>query len=277
MKLRFIAEIGINHNGDLKLALQMIKAAKEAGADAVKFQKRDIDTVYTGEFLDSARESQWGTTQREQKEGLEFGVHEYEEMDKFCEVLGIPWFASAWDMKSLEFLDTWNTPYNKIASAMLEHYEFVEAVARQGKETFISTGMATYPMIRQAINKFQYHNCPLVLLHCVSEYPCPVHLCNVSMVQAYREMYPDISVGYSGHEVGLMPSILAVSYGASVIERHVTTDRSLYGSDQSASLEPLGLKRLIEYSREVIAAKGSGFKIITKNEAVNAEKLKYYL
>jgi len=271
----FIAEIGINHNGDLNLAKQLIDLAAEEGCDAVKFQKRDIDTVYTKEFLDSYRESLWGSTQRDQKRGLEFGYKEYKQIDTYCKLRGISWFGSAWDVKSLRFLNQFGVPYNKVASAMITNVDFLKQVARLQKFTFISTGMCEGRDIDKAVEIFSDHKCPFVLMHCVSTYPCPNEDCNVQMVKTLYDTY-GCEVGYSGHEHGINPSVLAVALGATVIERHITLDRSMYGSDQSASLERDGLHRLIRDCNDVKGILGDGVKRFGEKEQNVASKLRYW-
>lgn len=270
-----IAEAGINHNGDIRIATQLIEMAKRCGADAVKFQKRDIDTVYTKEFLDSARESPWGTTQRHQKEGLEFGLDEYREIDRVCKLNGIPWFASAWDLKSQEFLRQFDLPYNKVASAMLTHKPLLEMIAEERKFTFISTGMSNYAQIYDAIAVFDRYDTPICLMHCVSLYPCPDKYCNILAMKALQEHFGR-SIGYSGHELGILPSVLAVAYGADAIERHVTIDRGMYGSDQGASLEERGLHLLVRDCRGVYEMLGTGVKTIVPEEEQVALKLRYW-
>jgi N-acetylneuraminate synthase len=271
-----IGEIGINHSGNLCIAKKLIAAAHFAGADAVKFQKRDIDTVYTPEFLAEPRKSPWGNTQRAQKEGLEFGLDEYIEIDEYCKSLGIPWFASAWDLKSLAFLDAFDLPFNKIAGAMLSHKEFCEAVADQGKHTFISTGLSDEKTIQDRITLFDFMGCPYTLMHCIGAYPCPpaeLRLQYLHWLEQYQK-----PIGYSGHEVGLTPTLAAVAMGAVVVERHLTLDRSSYGSDQAASIEPFGFKRLVDDIREIEAARGMGFepRQIWDIEKPVAAKLKYW-
>jgi N-acetylneuraminate synthase len=271
-----IAEIGINHSGSVDLAKKLISAAHFAGADAVKFQKRDIDTVYTKAFLDSPRESPWGSTQRAQKEGLEFGVDEYDEIDAFCHDLGVPWFASAWDLHSLDFLKPYNCKYNKVASAMLTHAEFIEAVAMERKPTFISTGMATETMVKEVIKVFTREQCPFTLMHTISVYPCPpreLRLQYLEWLKRYNQ-----PIGYSGHEVGLSPTLAAVALGAVAVERHITLDRSMYGSDQSASVEPFGFKRMVDAIREIEEAMEGGYgpRQIWDIEKIVASKLRYW-
>ena len=270
-----ICEVGINHNGDINIAKQLIKMAKDCGADLVKFQKRDINIVYTQEFLDSPRESPWGTTQRHQKEGLEFGKDEYDEIDRYCKELGIPWFASAWDLESQKFLRQYDLKFNKIASAMLTYEPLLDMVASEGKHTFISTGMSTYKDIDNAVEIFKKYGTPYTLLHCVSTYPCEDEDCNLLMIQALGDRYR-CPIGYSGHERGILPSVLAVSLGATVIERHITCDRTSYGSDQSASLERRGLELMIRDCRDVWKMLGDGDKKISDKEKNIAKKLRYF-
>ena len=270
-----IAEIGINHNGSVEIAKKLIDMAKECGADAVKFQKRTIDIVYTKELLDSSRQSPWGTTQRAQKEGLEFGKKEYDEINKYCKEKGIYWFASAWDEKSQEFLRQYNLPFNKIASAMLTHKKLLEMVAEEKKHTFISTGMSSFEQIDRVVNVFKKNACHYTLMHCVSVYPCPDEWCNLKMVEVLKERY-GCPVGYSGHEIGPFPSVLAVTLGAVAIERHITLDRSMYGSDQSASLEKRGLELVVRDTRGVGKILGNGEKVIIPEEEKVAYKLRYF-
>jgi N-acetylneuraminate synthase len=274
-ELLIIAEIGINANGDVDVAKKLIDMAKECGCDAVKFQKRTINTVYTQEFLDSPRESPWGRTQRLQKEGLEFSGYEYCEIADHCKAVGIDWFASAWDIKSQEFLKRYDTPYNKIASAMLTHIPLVEMVADEGKPTFISTGMSTYEQIDRAVSIFRVKECPYTLMHTVSTYPCKDEDCNIGMVARLKELYK-CPVGYSGHETGIIPSVLAVLCGAVAIERHITLDRTMYGSDQAASLEKHGLELLVRDSRSVKAIMGDGVKKIIEAERKTEKSLRYF-
>lgn len=271
-----IAEIGINHNGDVSIAKRLIDMAKNAGCDAVKFQKRAIDIVYPKELLDSPRESPWGTTQREQKEALEFGKEEYNEIDAYCRGIGIDWFASAWDVPSQLFLRQYNLKYNKIASAMLKHRELLEAVAKEYKPTFISTGMSTYEDIDAAIEIFRHYDCPFILMHCISEYPALEHILNLRCILELRRRY-NCPVGYSGHEVTMVPGVLAAMMGVVAIERHITLDRAMYGSDQAASLEKRGLELLVSYIRTIPIVIGDGIKRITPVELASAKKLRYYL
>ncbi len=271
-----IAEIGINHNGSLEITRRLIDMAKAAGCDAVKFQKRTVDLVYTKELLDSPRDSPWGTTQRAQKEGLEFGKAEYDEIDAYCRQAQIDWFASAWDVPSQLFLRQYHLKYNKIASPMIAHQKVLEAVAEERKPTFISTGMSSHEQIDDAVEIFKRHDCPFVLMHCVSEYPAPEVSLNLRCMVELRQRY-GCPVGYSGHEVTMVPGVVAATMGAVAVERHITLDRAMYGSDQAASLEKRGLEMLVGYIRTIPLVLGDGVKRITPTEEANARKLRYYL
>jgi len=270
-----IGEVGINHNGDVGIAKRLIDMAKNAGCDAVKFQKRTIDIVYSQEYLDSPRESPWGITQREQKEALEFGKEEYDEIDAYCQEVGIDWFASAWDVPSQLFLHQYNLKYNKIASPMITHRELLEMVAEERKPTFISTGMSTYEQIDQAVEIFRRRDCPFVLMHCISEYPAAESILNLRCINTLRARY-GCPVGYSGHEVTMIPGVLAAMMGAVAVERHITLDRAMYGSDQAASLEKRGLELVVNYIRKISIVMGDGVKRITMAEETNARKLRYW-
>ncbi len=268
-----IAEIGINHNGALEIAKKLIDGAVDAGCNAVKFQKRTIEDVYTPEELDVPRESPWGTTNREQKNGLEFSEREYDEINHYCKNLGIEWLASAWDLKSQEFLQKYDLRYNKVASAMLTHKELLIAIAQEGKHTFISTGMSTLKQIAAAVALFEEHDCPYELMHCNSTYPLNEMDANLNVMKTLRDRF-DCSVGYSGHEVGIIICVGAVALGATSIERHITLDRSMYGSDQAASIELGGLIRMVRYIRTIETAMGTPEKIVTDKEKQIASKLR---
>jgi N-acetylneuraminate synthase len=278
MKIPYlIGEIGINHNGDLNLAKKLIDNCKNAGFDSVKFQKRTIDLVYASSFLDSSRKSPWGTTQRDQKEGLEFNEIEYNEIDSYCKKQSIEWFASAWDIQSLIFLKKYNLKYNKIASAMIVDKNFLEKVAEEKKHTFISTGMSTTQNIDDAVNIFKKYSCPFELMHCVSTYPMKPKDANLLTIQKLKERY-NCDVGYSGHENGVAISLAAYSLGITSLERHVTLDRTMYGSDQAASLEMTGMKNLVDSIKKMHLAYGTdklGF--ITKEEEEIAKKLREHI
>jgi N-acetylneuraminate synthase len=272
-KVFVIAEIGINHNGDMKIAKELIDGSVYAGCDAVKFQKRTIDLVYSKEYLESLRESPWGKTQREQKEGLEFGKKEYDEIDKYCREKGIEWFASAWDIESQKFLRQYNLRYNKIASAMLTNIDLLKEVASEKKYTFISTGMSTMEEIDAAFELFKGYNCPFEIMHCNSTYPMKNEDANLKMIHTLRARY-NCKVGYSGHEVGRIVTTSAVSLGATSIERHITLDRAMYGSDQAASIEIVELFRLVTDIRTIEKALGTGEKVFTEAEKQVREKLR---
>jgi N-acetylneuraminate synthase len=267
------AEIGINHNGDMSLAKKLIDVAYVAGCDAVKFQKRDIDLVYAKEFLDSPRQSPWGDTQRAQKEGIEFSEAEYDEIDTYCKEKGIDWFASSWDVKSQKFLRKYNLKYNKIASAMLTRRDILEEVAAERRYTFISTGMSYYKEIDEAIDIFKKHDCPFELMHTNSTYPMKDEDANLLVMENLRKKY-GCKVGYSGHEEGTLVSIAAVALGAASIERHITVDRNMYGSDQRASIEPFELCRLVRDIRVVERALGDGEKVLSDAELAIRRKLR---
>ena len=250
-----IAEIGINHNGDIKIAKQLISNAKESGFDAVKFQKRTIDVVYDKKTLDTFRESPWGKTTREQKMGLEFEKPQYDEIDKYCKELNIDWFASAWDVQSLEFLDNYNLKYHKIASAMIIDNHFLNEVSKRKIHTFISTGMSTKDDIDNAVNIFRENNCSFELMHCVSTYPMKPEDANLITINQLKKEY-NCDVGYSGHENGVSVSIAATMFDITSLERHITLDRAMYGSDQSASLELSGMIHLTEQIKKNLIAIG---------------------
>ena len=260
----------------MSICKELIDVAVDAGCDAVKFQKRDIDQVYTQDFLDSPRESPWGCTQRSQKEGLEFDEDEYKEIAVYCSSKGIQWFASAWDTKSQAFLRKFNCKYNKIASAMIVHKDLLEMVAEEGKHTFISTGMSTYDNIQAAVDIFNAAGCPFELMHTVSTYPMKDEDANLKLINTLRSRY-GCKVGYSGHEVGLAISYAAAALGITSLERHITLDRAMYGSDQSASVEPSGLRQLVGGIRKIEKAMGDGEKRIIDAEVPIARKLREHL
>lgn len=268
-----IGEIGINHNGDLDIARKLIKSAKEAGCDAVKFQKRNIDVVYTPEYLESYRESPWGTTERAQKEGLEFNFQDYCEIDKMCKVYEIEWFASAWDISSQEFLNRFNCKYNKVASAMLTNMKLINMVANEGKKTYISTGMSTLEEIDAAVAVFKEKGCPFELMHCNSTYPMKEEDANLKVMDLLKERY-GCKVGYSGHEKGYFVSICAAAHGASAIERHITLDKTMYGSDQKSSIDIEELTQMILLIRRWDTISGSGKKNLSESEKVVRVKLR---
>ena len=272
-----IAEIGINHNGDVSIAKKLIKNSKDSGFDAVKFQKRTIDIVYDKKTLDTPRESPWGKTTREQKFGLEFEKTEYDEIDRYCKELNIDWFASAWDSKSLEFLDNYNLKYHKVASAMIIDKELLNNIAKRKKHTFISTGMSTKKNIDEAVNIFKKNNCSYELMHCVSTYPMKAEDANLVTINQLKNEYK-CNVGYSGHENGVVVSIAAVMLGISSLERHVTLDRTMYGSDQAASIELSGMKNLCEGIDKALLALGKpSLGKIIDDEIPIAKKLRAHI
>ena len=274
MSLFLIAEIGINHNGDLSIAKQLIDAAAEAGFDAVKFQKRTVDVVYTSEFLDAPRESQWGTTQRHQKEGLEFSADDYREIDAYCKKKGIQWTASAWDMDAQIFLKQFNCTFNKVASPMLGHMPLLKLIASEGKRTYISTGMSTIEEIDAVVKIFRDANCPFELMHCNSTYPMKEEDANLRCIPMLKERY-SCDVGYSGHESSLIKvCTTAVALGATSLERHITLDRAMYGSDQAASIEAHSLGDFAETVRAISGILGTGIKNLSDTELKTREKLR---
>jgi N-acetylneuraminate synthase len=274
-KIYIIAEIGINHNGDIKIAKQLIDLAKEAGCDAVKFQKRTIDIVYPAAVLATPRESPWGTTTRQQKEGLEFGLAAYKEIDAYCRAKQIDWFASAWDVESQRFLRQFNCPHNKVASAMITNREFLQSVAEEQRHAFVSTGMSEFTDIDSAVGILQKANCPITLMHTVSTYPSKEEELNLRCIETLKKRY-GLPVGYSGHEVSPIPSIIAAGLGVSAIERHITLDRAMYGSDQAASLEKRGLEILVGGVRTAEVCLGTGEKAFGEAERGVAKKLRYW-
>lgn len=268
-----IAEVGINHNGDINIAKQLIDEAVSCGCDAVKFQKRTIEKVYSKPDLDRPRESPWGTTNREQKMGLEFSEEEYDQIDEYCREKGIEWFASAWDVDSQVFLRKYNLNYNKVASPMLTHRELLTAIASERKHTFISTGMSTLEEIEKAVEIFRDFNCPFELMHCNSTYPLKEEDINLSLIEFLRTEFKT-NVGYSGHETGIIACVAATALGATSIERHITLDRAMYGSDQAASLEIAGLRKMVQYIRAVEKCIGKPEKFVHDTELASLKKLR---
>ena len=272
-----IAEIGINHNGDIKIAKKLIDIAVLAGCDAVKFQKRTIEKVYSKDVLDSPRESPWGVTTREQKLGLEFSFKDYGLIDKYCKLKKIDWFVSCWDIESQIKMRKFKTKFNKVASAMLIHDKLLNEIAKERKHTFISTGMSTMKQISNAVKIFKKHKCPFELMHSHSAYPMKDNEANLLLIQTLKKKFK-CNVGYSGHEVGSYNICLpAVMLGATTIERHLTIDRTMYGSDQAASLEPVGMFRLVRDIRLVDKILGDGKKSIWKSEEPAMKKLREIL
>jgi len=274
MNVFLIAEIGINHNGDLSIAKKLIDSAAQAGFDAVKFQKRNIEKVYTVEFLDSPRESPWGKTQRDQKKGLEFEKKEYDEINDYCKSKKILWTASAWDLDSQNFLRQYNLSFNKIASPMNTNYSLLKEVAKEKKKTFISTGMSTIEEIDKAVKIFEEKNCEYELMHCNSTYPMNDEDANLRCIETLKKRYK-CNVGYSGHETSLIKvSLAAALLGATSIERHITLDRAMYGSDQAASISAEVLKNFVESIKSVEKLLGDGVKKVFDGELAARKKLK---
>ncbi|MEW6657708.1 MAG: N-acetylneuraminate synthase family protein [Thermodesulfobacteriota bacterium] len=266
-----IAEIGINHNGDVEIAKKLISAAVGAGCDAVKFQKRTVDIVYTPEELAKPRENPFGPTNGDLKRGLEFGQAEYAEIDRFCQGLGILWFASCWDEGSVDFIARFDPPCYKIASASLTDDALLRHHRRQGKPIILSTGMSTLEQIDHAVEVLGKDG--LVLMHTTSTYPSKIEELNLRVIPALKARY-DLPVGYSGHEVGIYPTLVAMVLGACAVERHITLDRAMWGSDQAASVEPHGIARLVKDIRAAELALGDGVKKVYDSEKPIIQKLR---
>lgn len=266
-----IAEIGINHNGSLNNAKKLIKMAYNSGCDAVKFQKRTVDKVYTKEELQKERESIFGTTNGDLKRGLEFGFKEYEQIDKYCRELGILWFASCWDVESVDFIEQFNVCAHKIASACITDFELLEKIKKTKKPILISTGMSTQEQIDKAVDFLGEDN--LIIFHCTSTYPTSNNEINLNYIKTLREKY-SCPIGFSGHERGIMPSTVAASMGANAIERHITLDRAMWGTDQAASLEMQGLSKLVRDIRELKEVMGDGVKKVYPSEIPIIKKLR---
>ena len=266
-----IAEIGINHNGSVDLAKKMIDEAVMAGCDAVKFQKRTVTKVYTPQELDVYRPNYYGSTNRDLKLGLELSFEDYQEIDKYCKSKKIMWFASCWDIESVDFIEQFDVPCHKVASAMLTDDEFLLYLKRLNKPILLSTGMSTMEEIRHAVSILGEDN--LVLYHCTSTYPTDHKEINLKVIEELKKEF-SCPIGYSGHEKGLLPSILSVQLGAASVERHITIDRTLWGSDQAASLEPEGLRRMVRDIREVKTIMGDGKKVVYDSEIPVRKKLR---
>ena len=272
-----VAEVGINHNGSIDIAKKLIDIAASAGCDAVKFQKRNVDKVYSKELLAQPRESPWGNTQRDQKLGLEFSEKQFQIIDKYCSKKKIPWYLSCWDVGSQIQMQKFKTKYNKVASAMLVHTKLLETIAKEEKYTFISTGMSTMKDIENAVEIFKKFKCPFELMHSHSAYPMPINEANLKMIQTLQKEF-GCKVGYSGHESGAyLLCVAAVLLGATSIERHITLDRTMYGSDQAASLEPEGLFRMVRDIRNIDKILGDGKKKIWDSEIPAMKKLREIL
>lgn len=268
------AEIGINHSGSLEIAKKLIDAAVFAGADAVKFQKRTVDVVYSAEELAKPRESPWGETNGDQKRGLEFGQEQYEQIDAYCREKKIIWYASPWDMDSVSFLEDFNIPVYKIASACVTDLELVRRIGMTGKPVIMSTGMSTIEEIGRAVSLLETFTDEIALMACVSTYPAKIEELDLKRIWRLKALWPHLEIGYSGHEVGLATSIAAVALGAKLLERHITLDRSMYGSDQAASVEPIGFFRLVRDIRDNEKAMGNGELGVSEREKPILEKLR---
>ena len=268
-----IAEIGINHNGDLEIAKKLIDEAVKAGFDAVKFQKRTVKIVFTPEELARPRDSVFGNTNGDLKFGLEFDRSDFIEIDKHCKKSGIDWFASPWDNESLEFLQDFDVVAHKVASACLTDKELLKGMKATGKPVFLSTGMSNLDQIKTAVGLLDPEN--TILMHAVSVYPAKQEQLHLSWIADLKKNFPNYPIGYSGHEAGVMPSVIAVAkYGAVCVERHITLDRAMWGSDQSASLEPEGMERVVKYIRSIPIVSGGGNKQVLSEEVPILEKLR---
>jgi len=266
-----VAEIGINHNGSLDLAKKLIDVAIESGCDAVKFQKRTVEVVYSTEELALLRESPFGSTNGDLKRALEFGEKEYTEIDRYCRKLGIDWMASCWDENSVDFMEQFNPPCYKIASASLTDDQLLQHHRNYERPIILSTGMSTEEQIQHAVGVLGSDQ--LILLHCTSTYPAAAEELNLRVIETLKRTFP-VPVGYSGHESSFLPTFAAVMMGANVIERHITLDRAMWGSDQAASLEPAAFERLIKYVRELDVILGDGIKKVYDSELPIIKRLR---
>ncbi len=269
-----IGEIGINHNGSLENALALIRAAKDAGLDAVKFQKRTPEICVPEHQRNQMRETPWGyIPYLDYRYKVEFDEVEYREIDRYCKELDIDWFASSWDIPSVEFIEAFDPPTHKLPSALLTDKALLRAYRATGKPLIVSTGMSTLEEIKDAIDLIGEDD--LILCHATSSYPCPPEELNLNMIHTLRDMF-NCPIGYSGHEVGLVTSVVAVAMGACLVERHITLDRSMWGSDQSASVEPQGVRSLVKYIRVTEKALGDGIKQVYESEKSSLKKLRRY-
>jgi len=270
-----IGEIGINHNGDINVAKKLMEVAKNAGADAVKFQKRTPELCVPEHQRGQMRDTPWGyITYLDYRYKVEFNEEAYTEIDRYAKEIGIDWFASSWDIPSLEFIERFNPPAHKLPSALLTDLELLRAYRATGKPLIVSTGMSTLNEIKAALEIIGEEN--LILCHTTSSYPCPPEELNLRMLQTLREMTSLCPIGYSGHEVGLVPSAVAVALGACLVERHITLDRAMWGSDQSASVEPQGLASLVKYIRVTERSLGDGVKRVYDSELSSLSKLRRF-
>lgn len=277
--LYVIAEIGINHNGSVDTAKRLIRGAREAGADAVKFQKRTPELCVPKDQWNHERDTPWGRIRYiEYRRRVEFGLEEYAEIDRYCRELGIDWTASCWDEPSVDFMEQFDPPFYKMASASLTDFSLLLKARATGRPLMISTGMSTTDEIIGAVELLGTHDeagrPSLMIAHSTSTYPCRTHELNLRMIQTLKRAYPDTPIGYSGHETGLAPSLAAVALGASFLERHVTLDRAMWGTDQAASVELVGFERLIRDARDVEHALGDGVKRVYESELGARQKLR---
>jgi len=267
-----VAEIGINHNGSVETAKQLIDAAKHGGVDAVKFQKRTPVLCVPEHQRNQMRDTPWGyISYLDYRYKVEFEKPEYDEIDRHCRSIGLDWFASSWDVPSVEFIESYNPPAHKVPSALLTDHELLRVLKKTSKPIILSTGMSTLDEIKAAVDILGIDN--LIITHTTSSYPCPPDELNLHMIQTLRDMY-DVPIGYSGHEVGLVPSAVAVALGACLVERHVTLDRAMWGSDQSASVEPQGIEKLVKYIRVTEMSLGDGVKRVYDSEQSSLKKLR---
>lgn len=268
-----IAEIGINHNGDLEIAKQMVRAAAHAGADAVKFQKRTPEVCTPPEQQKQMRETPWGyISYLDYRFKVEFDKQAYTEIDKLARELGVDWLVSVWDEQSVDFMEQFDTPAYKIPSASLTDHSLLKHVRKTGKPIIVSTGMSTMDEIHRGIEAVGLDN--LIIMHTTSAYPCDPDELNLRMIETLRQEFPNNPIGYSGHEVGLVPSAVAVALGATSVERHFTLDRAMWGSDQAASVEPGGFEKLVKYIRVTEQAMGDGVKKVYESEMLSLKKLR---
>lgn len=268
-----IAEVGINHNGDLDIAKRIIDAAVHAGADAVKFQKRTPKICTPPEQQKQMRDTPWGyITYLDYRYKVEFGEEQYREIDRYCKQQGINWMVSVWDEQSVDFMEKFDTPAYKVPSASLTDHNLLKHVRATGKPIIVSTGMSTMDQIKSGVDAVGADD--LVIMHCTSTYPCEPEELNLKMIETLRREFPNNPIGYSGHEVGLVPSAVAIALGATSIERHITLDRAMWGSDQAASVEPGGFRKLVKYIRVTEAALGDGVKKVYESELGSMKKLR---
>jgi N-acetylneuraminate synthase len=275
-KIFLIGEIGINHNGNIQIAKEIIKNAKLAGFDAVKFQKRNPDICIPQKKKNVLKETPWGVmSYLDYKKKIEFSYNQFKEINRYCKKLKIDWFVSCWDEDSVDFIKKFNVKYHKVASAMITNKKLLVKIAKQKKLTFISTGMSTYKDIDAALKIFKKYKCKYLIMHSVSVYPCPDELLNLKMIKILAKKYKS-NIGYSGHESSIIPSLIAAAFGAKAIERHITLKRTMWGTDQSASLELNGMRTLVDYIRRFEKSQGNGKKLIIPEEKGKLSDQKYW-